>query len=39
MTHGGFGYGERNSDGVAVLDFTVTFDLNIVNPLFKRRIT
>jgi len=36
-THGGFGFGERNSGGVAILDFILAFDLTIVNFLFKKR--
>jgi len=36
-THGGFVFGERNSGGVALLDFAVTFDLSIVNSLFKKK--
>jgi len=36
MTHGGFGYGERNSGGVALLDFAVAFDMRIVNSLLRR---
>ena len=37
-THGGFGFRERNSRGVALLDFVVAFDLTIVNSLFKMRV-
>ena len=37
MTHGGFGYGERNSAGVAIQDFIGAFDLIIVNILFKKK--
>ena len=36
-THGGFGFKERNSGGVALLDFAVAFDLTIGNALFKNR--
>jgi len=36
-THGGFGFGVRNSGGVALLDFATTFDLAIGNSLFKKR--
>ena len=36
-THGGFGFGERNSRGVALLDFAVAFDLTVVNSLFKKK--
>ena len=36
-THGGFGFGERNSEGVALLDFAIAFDLTVVNSLFKKK--
>ena len=36
-THGGFGFGVRNSGGVALLDFATAFDLTIGNSLFKKR--
>jgi len=36
-THGGFGFGDRNSGGVALLDFTVAFHLTVVNSLFKKK--
>ena len=36
-THGGFGFGDRNSGGVALLDFALVFDLTICNSLFKKR--
>jgi len=29
--HGGFGFGERNSGGVSVLDFAVAYELLVVN--------
>jgi len=35
--HGGFGFGERNGGGVALLDFDVAFDLTIVHSLFKKK--
>ena len=35
--HGGFGYGERNYEGVRLLDFAVAHDLVIGNTLFKKR--
>jgi len=35
--NGGFGFGDRNSGGVALLDFTIAFDLTIGNSLFKKR--
>jgi len=36
-THGGFGFRNRNSGGVTLLDFAITFDLTIGNSLFKKR--
>jgi len=36
-THGGFGFGVRNSGGVTLLDFATAFDLTIGNSLFKKR--
>jgi len=36
-THGGFGFGERNSGGVALLDFAVAFNLTVVNSRFKKK--
>jgi len=35
--HGGFGFGERNSKGVSVLDFTVAYELLVVNSFFKKK--
>ena len=35
--HGGFGFGERNSGGVSVLDFAVAFDLLVVSSFFKKK--
>jgi len=35
--HGRFGFGERNSGGVALLDFAVAFDLTIVDSIFKKK--
>nr|GFA08605.1 craniofacial development protein 2-like [Tanacetum cinerariifolium] len=35
--HGGFGYGARNEEGRAVLDFATAHDLGIVNSHFKKR--
>ena len=35
--HGGHGFGERNEDGEAILDFAMTYDLFLVNTLFKKR--
>ena len=33
----GFGYGERNNEGVSVLDFTVAYELLVVNSFFKKK--
>ena len=35
--HGGFKFGDRNSEGVELLDFAIAFDLTIGNSLFKKR--
>ena len=35
--HESFGYGERNSSRVVILNFAVAFDLAIVNSLFKKK--
>jgi len=37
LTHGSFGFRERNSGGVAILDFAISFDLTIINSLFKKK--
>ena len=34
--HGGFGFGERNNEGVSMLDFAVAYDLLVVNSFFKK---
>ena len=34
--HGGYGFGERNSGGVSILDFVVVYDLLMVNSYFKK---
>ena len=36
-THGDFEFGERNSRGVALLEFAIAFNLTIGNSLFKKR--
>ena len=38
LTHGGFSYGVRNDRGVTLLDFAVTYDLTIVDYLFKEKV-
>ncbi|TQD70292.1 hypothetical protein C1H46_044169 [Malus baccata] len=35
--HGGHGFGERNEDGEAILDFAMTYDLFLANTFFKKR--
>jgi len=37
MVLGGFGYGERNSDGVLIFDFAVAYELSIVNSYFRKK--
>jgi hypothetical protein len=36
--HGGFGYGSRNQEGEGILNFTLTYDLFVVNTLFRKRV-
>jgi hypothetical protein len=35
--HGRFGYGGRNQEGADVLNFTLAYDLLIVNTLFRKQ--
>ncbi|KAM2120441.1 hypothetical protein ACFX1Q_018374 [Malus domestica] len=35
--HGGHGFGERNEDGGAILDFAMAYDLFLANTFFKKR--
>jgi len=35
--HGGFGYRERNSGGVSILDFAVAYELLIINSYSKKK--
>ena len=35
--HGGFGYGDRNQEGVEILNFAIAFDLMIANTFFRKR--
>ncbi|XP_043710423.1 uncharacterized protein LOC122659376 [Telopea speciosissima] len=35
--HEGYGVGERNEEGISVLDFAIAFDLCIANTFFKKR--
>jgi hypothetical protein len=37
--HGGFGYGSRNQEGEGILNFTLAYDLFIVNTLFRKRVS
>jgi len=37
MAYRGFGYGERNNEGVSMLDFAVTDDLLVANSFFKKK--
>ena len=36
-THGGFGFGEGNNEGVSMLDFGVAYELLAVNSFFKKK--
>ncbi|XP_043717484.1 uncharacterized protein LOC122665401 [Telopea speciosissima] len=35
--HGGCGVGERNEEGISMLDFAIAFDLYIANTFFKKK--
>ncbi|KAM2061704.1 hypothetical protein ACFX1T_046731 [Malus domestica] len=35
--HGGHGFGERNEDREAILDFAMAYDLFLANTFFKKR--
>ena len=35
--HGGFGFGKLNEKGKIILDFSMVYDLKIVNTCFKKR--
>ncbi|KAM2569161.1 hypothetical protein TB2_009302 [Malus domestica] len=35
--HGGHGFGERNEDGEAILDFAMAYDLLLANTFFNKR--
>ncbi|KAM1519455.1 hypothetical protein ACFX1Z_022250 [Malus domestica] len=35
--HGGHGFGKRNEDGEAILDFVMAYDLFLANTFFKKR--
>lgn len=36
-THGGFGYRERNNEGISILDFAVAYKLLVVNSYFMKK--
>jgi hypothetical protein len=37
--HGGFGYGSRNQEGEGILNFTLAYDLSVVNTFFRKRVS
>jgi hypothetical protein len=37
--HGGFRYGSRNQEGEGILNFTLAYDLIVVNTLFGQRVS
>jgi hypothetical protein len=37
--HEGFGYGSRNQEGEGILNFVLTYDLIVVNILFRKRVS
>jgi hypothetical protein len=37
--HGGFGYRSRNQEGEGILNFALTFNLIVVNTLFRKRVS
>jgi hypothetical protein len=37
--HGGFRYESRNQEGEDVLSFTLSYDLIIVNTIFRKRVS
>ena len=36
-THGGYGYGERNTEGERILEFALAYDMVVANSFFKKR--
>jgi len=39
MTCGGFGYSERNNDGVSILNFVIAYDSRLLTSILRRRRT
>jgi hypothetical protein len=37
--HGGFRYGSRNQEGEGILNFTLAYDLIVVNTLFGQSLS
>jgi hypothetical protein len=37
--HGGFGYGSRNQEGEGILNFTLAYNLIVVNTLVRKRVS
>jgi hypothetical protein len=37
--HGGFRYRSRNQEGEGILNFALTYDLIVVNTLFRKRVS
>ena len=37
MVHGGYGFGDRNDSGEAILDFAVAYDLIVANTFLRKR--
>jgi hypothetical protein len=37
--HGGFGYGSRNQEAEGILNFALTYDLFVMNTLFRKRVS
>jgi hypothetical protein len=37
--YGGFGYGSKNQEGEGILNFTLAYDLIVVNTLFRKRVS
>ena len=37
--YGGYSFGDRNEEGVSILEFAVAYDLIVANTFFKKRGT
>jgi hypothetical protein len=37
--HEGFGYGSRNQEGEGILNFTLAYDLSVVNTFFRKSLS